>query len=58
MASLQSYYNGEETSWQENQSITSLPGLTGTTPMTAATAAFDEPLDVPTVLTSLTPFML
>ena len=57
MASLQSYYNGEENFWQESQSITSLPAVNGI-PMTAATAAFDEPLDAGTVLTSLTPFML
>lgn len=38
-------YNGEENAIQQTIDISALPGLTGTTPLTAATAAFDETME-------------
>ena len=51
-------YNGEDNVQQNNVTVLDLPGLTGTTPQTAATAAFDETIDSGIVLVYIAPFIL
>ena len=53
-----SFYVGEDNYWQQNYDITTFAGVTGTISETAATEAFDEPMDQTTVLNLLAPFML
>lgn len=55
---LQPNYLGEDNTIQKGVTITSLPGVSGNISMTAATEAFDEPLDNTTVLTLLAPFII
>ncbi len=58
IVALQANYLGEDNVGQEGITITSLPGASGTIPQASATAAFDEPLDAPTVLALVTPFFI
>jgi len=55
---LQANYLGEDNVTQQGVVITSLQDITGTIPEASATAAFDEPLDQPTVSTLVAPFFL
>ena len=55
---LQPHYLGEDNTIQKGIDITSLPGVTGTLSHTAATEAFDEPLDKATVTNLLASFKL
>ncbi len=55
---LQSFYLGEDNTVQRGIDITSLPGITGTLSQTAATEAFDEPMDMTTVRTLIAPFLI
>jgi len=59
--SLQSFYLGEDNTTQLGISITSLPDTysgTGVVPEDSATAAFDEPSDMTTVMSLIAPFIL
>ena len=58
ITNFQPFYNGEDNQVQYGIDITTLPGITGTLSQTAATEAFDEPLDQATVLSYLAPFLL
>lgn len=53
-------YAGEDNVMQGNPpvAITSLPGVSGNTSVNAATEAFDEPLDMTTVVNIVTPFFV
>jgi hypothetical protein len=52
------FYAGENNVIQMGIDITTLPGIIGTISQTAATEAFDEPLDQTTVLSLIAQFML
>lgn len=56
--SLQPYYLGEDNQTQRGVEITQLPTNTGTVPKTAATEAFDEPMNMATITNLITPFIL
>jgi len=58
IAALQANYTGEDNVDQQGVVITSLPDITGTIPEASATAAFDEPLDQPTVTQLISPFFV
>ena len=55
---VQGNYNGEDNVMQSTVTITSLPGVSGNISTNAATEAFDEPLDMATVLSLVNPFIL
>ena len=55
---FQNFYKGEDNVMQMGIDITALPGITGSLSETAATEAFDEPLDKATVLSYIAPFLL
>jgi len=55
---FQPFYLGEDNTVQKGVQITGLPGLTGTISTTAATEAFDEPIDKPTMLSLMSQFLL
>lgn len=57
-ALVQGNYNGEDNTMQSTVNITSLPGVSGNISTNAATEAFDEPLDMTTVLGLVKPFIL
>lgn len=56
VSSVAANYAGEDNVIQGGVTITSLPGVSGNISMTAATEAFDEPLDSATVLQLVAPF--
>ena len=58
ITAVQTNYNGEDNTIQDGIAISILPGVNGTIPVTAATEAFDEPIDSTTVATSIAQFML
>ena len=55
---VQGNYNGEENTMQSTVNITTLMGASGNVSTNAATEAFDEPLDMATVLGLVKPFIL
>jgi hypothetical protein len=60
-SAVQAVYNGEDNAIQDNVNITTLTDKyynPPTVPKTAATEAFDEPLDSGTVAAAVAPFML
>ena len=59
ITAVQANYNGEDNTIQDGIAISILPDVGGSTiPVTAATEAFDEPIDSTTVATSIAQFML
>ncbi len=58
IAAVNANYAGENNITQGGVNITTLPAVTGTTSLTAAIEGFDEPLDMPTVLTIVAPFIM
>ncbi|MBC7552429.1 MAG: ferritin-like domain-containing protein [Taibaiella sp.] len=54
--SLQPNYLGEDNTVQKGVEVTSIAGYNGNIPKTAATEAFDEPLDKATVASLIAPF--
>ena len=56
VAAVNANYSGESLSTQLGVDITSLPGVGGNISANAATQAFDEPLDMGSVVTAVTPF--
>ena len=56
--SLQPFYLGEDNTVQKGVNITALAGVSGTISESAATEAFDEPMDSTTVLSLLAPYII
>jgi hypothetical protein len=56
IAAVNANYAGEDNTTQGGVNVTTLPAVSGTTSTTAATEAFDEPLDSGTVATLVAPF--
>lgn len=57
IAAVNASYAGENNTMQGGVDITTLNGVSGKTPFTAAIEAFDEPLDKASVLAIVTPFI-
>lgn len=57
IAAVNANYAGENNTTQGGVNITTLPAVTGTTSLTAAIEGFDEPLDMPSVLAVVGPFI-
>ena len=55
---LQANYLGEDNTIQKGQDITTIEGVSGNIPMTAATEAFDEPIDKATATSLIARFKL
>jgi len=55
-AAVNASYAGEDNVTQGGVNVTTLPAVSGATTMNTATQAFDEPLDMPTVVAIVTPF--